>query len=184
MMPRSWRLPADFLFTTALIAAGLAASGLEAAAATPDEVGRQLAQSRETWLEVKQQCGGNYEYTVRFESWTGFGHETTIVVRGNKVSERRFRSWSRGNELAADETWVENGGTIGTHDKGAKAKTLDELYDEAAAAVAADETAGAREYVFRGDDKGLMLACYWIDTRIADDAPRHGVLLSRLTIGK
>ena len=184
-MPDSWRLPTARLLPTAAIAVGLAAAGeLDAAAATPEEVGRQLAQSREAWVEVKQQCGGNYEYVVRFESWTGFGHETTVIVRGNEVSERRFRSWPGRNQRAEGGAWVEDRGTIGTHDEGAKPKTLDELYDEAAAALAAEGPAEGREYVFRGDDDGLMLACYWIDTRIADDAPRHGVLLSRLNVEK
>ena len=38
------------------------------------------------------------------------------------------------------------------------------------------------EFIFRGNEQGVMLACYWIDRRIAGDSPKNGVALSALTI--
>lgn len=65
-----------------------------AVAADRDTVRKQLEASAPEWKAAKKACSGNYEYTVRFSSWVGFGHETTIVVRANKIVERRFRSWN------------------------------------------------------------------------------------------
>ena len=47
------------------------------------------------WESIKTKCQGNYSYKVSFSSWVGFGHETTIVVENNKVTERHYRSFNR-----------------------------------------------------------------------------------------
>ena len=63
-----------------------------------DDQGKFQA-SRKTWQELKQKCGGNYSYKIRWSSWVGFGHETEIFVRNNKVVKRRFSAFSKSEKL-------------------------------------------------------------------------------------
>ena len=156
-------------------------------AATAEDVSRQLTESNQAWQKVKDSCGGNYEYTIRFTSWVGFGRETTVVVRDNTVSERRFRAWPArptvpGTPEAGEVSWSETGDDIGSHTDGAAPKTLDELYADAVVDLATPGPADNCEFIFRGNEQGVMLACYWIDRRIAGDSPKNGVALSALTI--
>jgi len=227
-------------------------------AESPTKEGGKLEASLQTWQRVKKECGGNYSYKLSFSSFTGFGHETEIVVRDNKVAERRFRAFG-GQPVAvapilaappapviasrkwtdstgqhsvqaefvdakdgtvrlkredgktisvpidklskADQqyvksldrptappakpegkTWTETGEDLGTHKEGALPKTLDELYDEAKAILDTELAPHHRLYV-RFDDRGLLLSCFYVDTRIMDDAPRTGVAINSIHIG-
>ncbi|MFP6603342.1 MAG: hypothetical protein VB862_12500, partial [Pirellulaceae bacterium] len=64
-----------------------------AAAAEGDPA--KVAKSLQAWQQAKEKCSGNYSYSVRWQSFVGFGHETTVVVKGNKVVERRYREFKR-----------------------------------------------------------------------------------------
>ena len=145
------------------------------------------------WEVAKAKCKGNYSYKIGFESWVGFGHETTIVVGNNKVTERRYRTFNRRRPVAPPRpglqapqkaegtSWVEQGKAIGNNKRGAPAKTLDELY------VMALETAKKRLRHFerrhvRSDKQGLLISCYIMDRTIADDVPRKGLVISKITL--
>ena len=146
------------------------------------------------WEAAKARCKGNYSYKIGFQSWVGFGHETVIVVTNNKVTERRYKTFNRRRPVPAPrpggvappnpegESWMEKGKAIGTNKKGAPAKTLDELY------VVALETAKKplkqfeRRYI-RSDKQGLLVSCFIMDRRIADDAPRNGLVVSSIQLG-
>jgi hypothetical protein len=154
-----------------------------------DEQGK-LQSSQKTWQRLKQKCGGNYSYKIRFSSFAGFGHESEIIVRNNKVVERRYRAFSNrpvlvqpGQKQPQGETWAEKGKDLGTHKKGAPPKTLDELYVQAGEVVKRKLPQHERRYV-RFDKQGLLLSCFTVDTRIADDAPRKGVTISSITLGR
>lgn len=152
-----------------------------------------FTKSQATWQRLRAQCGGDYSYKIRWSSWVGFGHETEIVCRQNKVVERKYREWKGGPGVVASPgapqpkpqglSWTETGDQIGSHKKGAPAKTLDQLYQEARRVLATKLAAHQRLYV-RYDKQGLLQSCFWVDTRIADDAPRTGVMISSLTLGK
>ena len=169
----------------------LTAPGI-AGAADRDTVRKQLNESLPKWQAAKKACSGNYEYTVRFASWVGFGNETTIVVRDNKIVERRYRSWSAPNREPVPpggeapkpegESWTEKGDELGSHKQGAPLKTVDDLYVDAAKSLDADRDPANTRYYFRADKAGLMLACFYQDTRIADDAPTHGVNINSLSL--
>ena len=158
-------------------------------AADPNLTG--FEKSLATWKVLKAKCGGNYSYKIRWSSFVGFGHETEIVCRRNKVVERKYREWKRGPQPVRPGVvsrpqgtgWIETGDKIGSHKKGVPAKTLDQLYQEARKVLGTKLTAHQRLYV-RYDKQGLLQSCFWVDTRIADDAPRTGVMISSLTLGK
>lgn len=149
----------------------------------------KLERSLQTWNELKAKCKGNYSYKIAWSSWVGFGHETELVVRDNKVTERRYREWS-GQPVPLEpgktskpqgKTWTEQGEQLGSHKEGAPPKTLDQLYEEAAKIL--DEKLEPHHRLFvRFDDRGLLKSCFYVDTRIADDAPQTGVVINSIKL--
>jgi len=138
----------------------------------------------EGWAKAKAKCGGNYEYTVGFTSAFGFGHTTTIVVKANKVVERRYEEFNRREPPrpgVKPPGFVEKGADVGKNKKGAPAKTLDEIYAQAGKVAAQALRPSERRYV-RTDKNGLLTSCFIIDTRIADDAPRKGVAIGQIKL--
>jgi hypothetical protein len=164
-------------------------SGLPVAADEADSPRAKMAKSLKAWEGLKAQCKGNYSYTVRWSSWVGFGHETTISVRNNKVAERKYREWSGRPQVVRPGappkpegvSWTETGDELGSHKKGAPLKTLDELYAEAQKILDTELEPHQRLYV-RFNDQGLLLSCFYVDTRIADDAPQTGVSISSISL--
>ena len=153
----------------------------------------KVSKSLQAWQQAKEKCGGNYSYSVRWQSFVGFGHETTVVIKDNKVVERRYREFKRRPPVAvpnkpnvkpqpAGPLWVEKGKELGSHKKGAAAKTLDQLYQEAAEVAKRKLPSNLRRY-FRVDKQGLLLSCFTVDTRIADDAPTKGVNITSIKLG-
>jgi len=153
----------------------------------------KVAKSLQAWQKAKEKCGGNYSYSVRWQSFVGFGHETTVVVKANKVAERRYREFKAPSRRPvpknpnvkpepAGPLWVEKGKELGVHKKGAAAKTLDQLYQEAAEVANRKLPSNLRRY-FRVDKQGLLLSCFTVDTRIADDAPTKGVNITSIKLG-
>ncbi|MBC8326066.1 MAG: protease inhibitor I42 family protein [Verrucomicrobia subdivision 3 bacterium] len=136
----------------------------------------------EAWAKAKMKCGGNYQYTVGFSSAFGFGHTTTIIVKNNQVVGRVYEEFNRrAGPGAAPNGFVENETTVGKNKKGAPAKTLDEIYKTAAAIAAKALPPHEVRYV-RTDKQGLLTSCFVMDRRIADDAPRNGVALGKITL--
>ena len=137
------------------------------------------------WAKAKAECKGNYEYTIGFSSAFGFGHTTTIVVKNNKVVERRYEEFNRREGPprpgAKPKGFVEQGDAIGKNKKGVPAKTLDEIYKTAAAIAAKALPPHEVRYVLT-DKNGLLTSCFIRDRRIADDAPRNGVALGKITL--
>ena len=145
----------------------------------------QLNQSYKRWLKLKEECKGNYSYDVKWSSWTGFGNTTTIVVRENKVIERRYESYGAphpdGRPIDKNH-WTERGDFIGSDPKGYPPRTIDELYKEAKLLTNRPIPSFHRS-VIRLNEEGLLLSCYLQDTRIADDAPIKGINISSVSLG-
>ena len=156
-----------------------------------DDASRQdaerLERSLAAWGDAKRRSGGDYTYVVRFTSAFGFGHATTVTVRGNRVAERTFERWGQPEPGkppgAAAPEWVETGADIGSHAEpgAAPAKTIDEWY--AIAKTVVDKPLAPHEVRSLAiDARGLLQACTIRDTRIADDAPTSGVPRFELTL--
>ncbi|MFO0903185.1 MAG: hypothetical protein U0939_09310 [Pirellulales bacterium] len=153
----------------------------------------KLQSSLDKWSELKEKCGGNYRYFVRTSSFTGAGTETEIAVLNHKVAVRRYRVIGPPIPLppgpngrppmpeAPKYEWTEQGETIGKHKEGAPPKTLDELYAQAQQVLARKLTEHEKRFV-RFDKQGLLSSCFTIDTRIADDAPVHGVVIAEIRL--
>lgn len=141
----------------------------------------RLKESLAKWEKAREACGGDYTIEVRWSSAFGFGNRTTVTVAGNKVVKREFYEFGRPEPMKPGEKpaepkpkWVETGKDIGSHKEGAAARTVDELYAEAAKLLEAKRP--EKHQLHLGFDKdGLLSYCFTRDTRIADDAPKTGV---------
>ena len=148
----------------------------------------KLKESLAKWRKAKQSCNGNYSYKVTWASFIGSRGETQIIVRGNKVVGRSYREFGPPQPLAPGQKppegkgWDEKGKDLGSHKQGAAIKTLDQLYEEAAQVLKRDLPQHKRRYL-RFDKQGLLLSCFTVDTRIADDAPTPGVKVSSIQLG-
>jgi hypothetical protein len=154
-----------------------------------DSHAAKLEKSFQTWVDLKAKCDGDYSYSIRWSSWVGFGRETTLVARDGEIVERKYREWSGrpqpvepGKPPKPDgTTWTEKGDQLGSHKKGAPVKTLDELYAEAKQVLERKLAPHERLYV-RFNAQGLLQSCFYVDTRIADDAPTTGVTISSIQL--
>ena len=142
----------------------------------------RLKASLEKWEKARDESGGNYSYQVRWSSAFGFGHTTTTTVRGNKIVERKYEVFDRPEPIKPGEKpperkpkWVESGKDVGTHkNEGAVVRTVDELYAEAKKLL--DMKVPERHNRYLGfDAQGLLSHCFFVDTRIAGDAPMTGI---------
>lgn len=153
-------------------------------AAEPTDATR-LGASATKWQKEKEACGGNYSYKVTDVRFTGFRAETVVVVKGNKVVERRYAVLDSGRvvDSSPPEAWVETGKDLGSHkENSVQPKTLDSLYEDAKAIVDA-KIPEHHVLTLQFDERGLLRCCYLRDTRIADDAPMIGVRHIQLTLG-
>jgi len=155
-----------------------------------DSPAEQLAKSKIKWADAKTKNGNNYNYTVSFRSFVGFGHTTTVFIENGKVVKRQFEAWDApkapplpGVAPIPSKTWVEEGDQIGKHQEGANAKTLDELYDTAEKLVNTRLENFEKLYL-QMDKAGLLRHAFIVDTRIADDAPRKGVAIDNILFKK
>ena len=146
----------------------------------------KVLESQKEWQKLKQDCQGNYSYDVKWSSFAGFGSETKISVRDNRVVGREFKTFklTDGPSPAGQqqEIWAEAVKDLGSHKRGAPPKTLDELYKEAVGAASQKLSENERRYL-KFDKQGLLLQCFIVDTRIADDAPKQGVDITSITLG-
>lgn len=143
----------------------------------------RLMASRLKWEQMRKANRGDYSYTVRWSSAFGFGHLTTIIVRQNRVVERRYEEFNRSGAPSTpgkpasgpQPKWVETESQLGTHgQEGAPARTVDELYAEAARLVS-EPVPETHQRSLGITPAGLLHHCTLVDRRVMDDAPRRGV---------
>lgn len=172
---------------------------LSAAPAKPENPAKQLSESLLKWKKISASNDNYYSYQVLTSSFSGASSTTTITVEKGIITKREYTSTSHEfdahgmAELPLDPNknqpekktneYTETGDTVGKDKRGAPAKTLDTLYAEAKQML--DKPLAEHEKLyFKTDPNGILLHCFKIDTRIADDAPIKGVIISNLAITK
>jgi hypothetical protein len=153
----------------------LAASSSEVKRCSPTNEERleMLGDSRVAWDAAKAKHANSYTYTRDFQSFSGFGFQTTLVVAGGVVVERTYKAQ---HVSGGDSTqWTETGADIGSHDEGHPALTVDALYTECATEVLTQDDQ-ANWINFSTDDNNFLQACTYTPKLCQDDCSRGPVI--------
>lgn len=133
--------------------------------------GYTYSESRTLWLQMKEDNGDSYEYTVGVLSWTGDGNNTIITIEEGKAVSRNYEEYFRDpdtGEKTINFEYSETGTEVGSNEKGAKAMTMDELYGICLADyLVADPEKNTVE--FNTDEVGVMITCGFVPDGCADD---------------
>ncbi|MFZ0489894.1 MAG: hypothetical protein WAM00_06610 [Salegentibacter sp.] len=129
--------------------------------------------SKVLWEELKTTNGNSYNYTIRFLSFAGFGSNTTITVTEGVVTERRYEAFEQreaegGLIEEIVESYVETGADIGTHEEGAEALNIDELYDVCISKYLVVSPAENTVY-FNTWGEGVISTCGYVPDGCMDD---------------
>ena len=57
--------------------------------------GYSYSESKSLWLQMKEEKGNSYEYTVAVLSWTGDGNNTIITVEVGVAVARKYEEYFR-----------------------------------------------------------------------------------------
>jgi hypothetical protein len=140
----------------------------------------ELQKSYQAWINFKASSGNSYRYTVISGSWTGSTSETIITVESGKLKRRSYvlkTPQPNSNTLAVRESWDEDESTLRTHEHGAAALTLDEIYEKAKTEwLLKREDATA---YFETKNAGMISSCGYVPDNCADDCFR-GIYISSI----
>ena len=164
---------------TALIAlCCLASAACATPPASPDLI--RLQDSLNAWTAAQATIKGNYSYSVRRSSWTGFGSITKVDVQAGKVVRRSYDEFNSRPQPVLNPAakpaplWVESAAQLNSHTQGAPALTVEAMYDTCKTVLQADLASHQKRYV-AFDQRGFLARCFTVDTRMMDDAPQVGV---------
>ncbi len=129
------------------------------------------------WKKQKQMNGMSYRYVVGFSSWTGFGNQTTIVVKEDRVIARHYLAWGQMQKII--DSWHETiPSTLGSHKMGAKAKRVEDLYQECQQNILRKSKKDNHIY-FTAHNNGILKSCVYAPKACADDC-LQGVKIKQL----
>lgn len=126
--------------------------------------------SLDRWGTLKKINGNSYVYVAGSQSWTGFRTATTIRVFNGEVVERSYEEYAFDEEglKTVTDSYRETGNQIGTHSKGAAARTMDEVY-AFCEEVLRNTHPDHNTLYFETDDQGLMALCGYVPNNCIDD---------------
>lgn len=130
----------------------------------------ELAQSAERWQQARDAAGNSYTYTSEFQSFTGFGGRTTLVVDDGLIVERHYKAQhiSGGDSFQ----WSEFGSDVGTHSEGASALLIDDLYTQCEEEVLTKSEDDHWINLVVDSRDGLMRSCTASHRQCQDDCSR------------
>lgn len=127
-------------------------------------------KSLNTWNELKAENGNSYTYKTTFISWVGGGSTTELKVENGKVTGRNYQQFIIDNagQRTVIDSYTETELEVGTHEKGARPLTIDQLYSSCIGEylVVDDKT---NTIYFETDANGIMTSCGFVPDNCADD---------------
>ena len=125
--------------------------------------------SQTAWLQFKESSKNSYKYVVPGGSLlSSYGWQTTITVSSGKVTNRSFKYIGSPVNIPAEQLeWTENEGEINSHQNGAAALTLDEIYAKAKSdwLIKRKNTTN----YFESKNDGLISQCGYVEKNCMDD---------------
>lgn len=131
----------------------------------------EFDNSYEKFQAFKKSSANSYSYVAASGSVFGVSSSTTIlVVNGNATTRSYKRYQISGNNGATTlvTSWTETGSSLGSHNEGYEALTLDQVYDKAKNVwLKADKK--ANDIYFEVDTQGLISSCGYVPKGCQDD---------------
>lgn len=147
----------------------VALAGLVGCASLPTagDSGKLMA-SAEKWRQIKE-TRPNYQYAINYASWAGFGNKTEMRIEQHRVVQRSYTAWNA--QHLNQEQWVESERELDQHKQGAKALTLDQLYDRCESEVLSQPSL-RNQIEISFDDEGLLQSCSYFPRNCTDDCSK------------
>jgi hypothetical protein len=164
----------NFIFTVCALAFFIFSCDPEAltpALNVQGDSGYTYSESRSQWLQMKEENGNSYEYTIGVISWTGDGNNTVLTIEEGKVVARKYEEFFMDPDTGVKTygfRYSETGAEIGAHEKGAKPMTMDALYGICLAEYLVADPDNNTVY-FNTDGQGIMTTCGFVPDGCADD---------------
>lgn len=139
-----------------------------------DSYSGEFANSYNAWLKFKSKSQNFYSYTVTTSPFTGASTETTIEIFNGVIYSRTFKAVrpdpAAPGSIILLEEWSENREQLNTHQNGAAAKTLDEIYNEIKGNWIVKK-AGAQTF-FETKNEGMVSLAGYVEDGCQDDCFR------------
>jgi hypothetical protein len=136
----------------------------------PSQTEELLSKLESSWQALNllnKQSGSSYKYSIRTDSWAGFGSKTTVTVEKGKVTSRIYSSWNKEGE--EDIRWQElTPAEIGKHKQGFTPVTLTYIYEECITRIRCHNP-HAGQINLRLDENNLLKICTYTPIGCADD---------------
>lgn len=134
-------------------------------------------KSEALWEHLAEIHQDSYIYEVAYHSWTGFRSNTEITVVHGKVISRRYDE-TGGHLLEGQEkhSYKETGNAIGSHQLGASASTMEQLYEKCANDYLKVDYED-NNVLFASDINGIMSLCGH-SPKFCEDDCFHGIRIS------
>jgi len=130
--------------------------------------------SLDEWKTLKKQYDNSYTYTTSFESWAGFGTNTTLTIQNGIVVSRAYEGYQRDNtngNIIITETYIETIEHLNTHERGFPTLTVDELYTSCIEDYLSVNKKNNTIY-FETNDIGIISICGFVPDGCIDDCFR------------
>ena len=137
-----------------------------------------LENSRLKWQKAMHLNNHNYQYSINFSSWVGFGSNTTIYVSNNTIVKRDYQSWDQDRQNVAN--WTEEDSLLGKHKEGADLLTMEQLYQQCHS-ILLNKKDSRLHFII--DDNGYLKQCLSSPKNCADDCS-SGVNIQSLTLNQ
>lgn len=138
-------------------------------------------KSLKAWENYKADINNSYTYTNYSGSVFGFTSQTRITVIDGEVTGREYKLYKNNGSTQQEvvTSWTEDKTTLNTHDNGAEALTIDQIYTKAKTEwLAAD--AKANNITFETDGDGVIATCGYTSKNCVDDCFR-GVRITTIS---
>jgi hypothetical protein len=138
-------------------------------------------KSLSVWQEFKKSVNNNYSYTVKTESWAGFGDSTIISVQNGIVTGRKYASYvidSQTGQKNPTGSWTETKADLNSHDSGAQTITIDAIYEKASSEWLKINK-NDNTIHFETKNQGIISTCGYTNKNCKDDC-FVGVVISNI----
>lgn len=145
---------------------------LQSGKSTDSKEAKGYQQSYEKWLSDKAAHKDSYQYIVTFSSWAGFGENTTLTVNRGVVTGRKYEAWKQKADKPGEKEitmqWTESASDLNSHQEGAAAQTLEQVYQQCSTNWLGVDTSRNTVY-FEHENNGLLSLCGYVPKDCADD---------------